>query len=80
MGRERLDAYLNQAGAQIRWRRARKSLLQELGHHVADQELPTGRRARQRTRPWTAPWPRWGIRWRWAGRWIGSTAPKPGGS
>ena len=39
MGRERLDAYLNQAGAQIRWRRARKSLLQELGHHVADQEL-----------------------------------------
>lgn len=39
VGRERLDAYLNQAGAQIRWRRARKSLLQELGHHVADQEL-----------------------------------------
>ena len=39
MGRERLDAYLNQAGAQIRWRRARKALLQELGHHVADQEL-----------------------------------------
>ena len=37
MAREALRDSLDQVGAQIRWRRARKALLEELSDHIADQ-------------------------------------------
>ncbi len=37
MAREALRHYLDQVGAQIRWRRARKPLLEELSDHIGDQ-------------------------------------------
>ena len=37
MAREALQEYLEAAGAEIRWRRARGPLLRELSDHIADQ-------------------------------------------
>ena len=35
---DRFDEYLNTAGEQIRWKRARPSLLAELRTHLLDQQ------------------------------------------
>lgn len=72
-----IDGYLEAVAEQIKWRRARPVVTQELRQHLEDQRMPLPRKGRKTRSSWR--WRRWGTPWPLGPSWMDSTAPDPSG-
>ena len=72
--------YMDQAMEQVRWRRARPALAQELRTHLLDQRDACLAQGMSQTEAEAESLRQMGTRWRWVPSWTGCTGLRPSGA